>query len=410
MARAEAQAAALLRNHKRMAERHAWEERDDQIDHLNGVIDEAELQRRRETRKSEEAKYGPDGPKTRRVVAAIREGAKRRKSRARSANFNSRYERLPMMSRDDYLTEAEQNVLFCMMECGQGKASLEMANGYVTVRTGLSRTTVQNATRKLENLGYVRKVTRQVPGKAMNRPNLYVVVREELKAYFAAYRDNPRARWNRGKGGQAEGAHLRNIIPSSTDAPRETGGQDCREEAGRGGGEAEGEGVKDRVSEGGDVAEVIHHITDEEVCELTSAGLGFLGREAFDDMTPDKAAEQIEELMAEAMPALDRRYWRRGVQRHGLRRCLLAALETVMVARMRKNPKLVRVRPEENRLIRHPERYLSGILKAERGECRPEVTIGSIIEESRLAHLPESLKGVVEDRRQARERELEASR
>ena len=278
-------------------------------------------------------------------------------------------------------TPAQGAVLCAFMTYSKGKAVFEVAYGQVSKKAGTCKKTAQRTINLLVELGIlIKKVRPQVlDGKAMNKPNLYTILCPELlewaKSFFT-------------KRGDKEVAHPQEgdklcTTEDKTHTPKvvQAKGNKCRQKARRN---------DERKSP---------EELEADTFDLVARGaMEELGHPLPDQIDRDGVYAAILELKAAKQPNYKDFIWRQGLQRHGLRRALIAFLEVHVLAQVRRTS-IPDDRPwNERETIKNPNGYLYGILNRPHGQCHPEITLGGILEERQIYPLPVKLTRAVKAR------------
>lgn len=313
----------------------------------------------------------------------------------------------------------------------------EIANGQIEGGTGASRATVQRATAELVRLGVLQKTERLARGGRGNLANVYRLASERLVAWARrVFGARPQSRSEAaqdivseadGRGLTGEAQLRTGLRPVPTQAPHSRteesvagNGRSKANDQTEPGGEGSARGPEDgarRPLSGEEAREAgtgpeapspaLGAAWRPDAGELEAAH-DRLARAALEEIgkpltgSADRAAvtRAVTRLRRAHLPDFDEAEWARLRAVHG-RRADLAVLEVILLGTVREGT-IGPGRPaSQHRKIRHPERYLFGILARRRSACRPEVTLGRLLAHRGRA-LPYAVRLAVAEHDEAR--------
>lgn len=379
IAKIQAKYDALMQAHKEAT-------RDDFIAHSRGELNADALEWRHSERLAELADYevyGDDYERAERSEAH-KEALKARRTRWHGFTYAAmRF--FPYYQGLD-LTKAQKAVLCALMAAGKGKKTFAVAHDWICAKAGVSRGSVKITLRRLEAEGLLGIRERRLKGKAMNLWNQYTVKCGQLLKWASSLFTI--------KGSKTESHPPRGDIPVSTGKLNLEGQElderevkSCRQKAVRY--EESGAGLG----------------LDSETFALVARGaLEELGAPLPDKASENAIIEHIEGLKLSKQPDYKPYFWDKGVRKHGLRRTLLAFLDTQIVKQMRLSPIPDKRVWNERETVKCTNRYLSGILSRPALECRPELTLGAVLLAKQVYELPPALTRAVRARNQEKAR------
>ncbi|PHR62163.1 MAG: hypothetical protein COA43_00535 [Robiginitomaculum sp.] len=337
-----------------------------------GLMSEELMQSRLVKRESIIAMYEKDGDKMVKAIARDKSSAKKQKMEERWHAASHKTMRNFPYIKGFNPTKAQRAIIASMVRFTDGDEVFEVAHDWFVKSAGVSRGTVKTALRAMERAGILSIQERPIRGKAMNRKNLYTFTSEIFLSWFRSLFTF------RGSVSQLHPLRgdllVTTEVKTETTEPKTKGAVICRKKALR----------HEEVEAGPEL--------DYETFEaVASAGLSILGEDVPDEINEAYLVEEIIKLKETRQPAYKNFFWQKGVAKHGRRKALLAVLDTQIVREMRLAPIPDNRSWNEREVIRCPNRYLSAILKREREDCRPEITIGAIMESKQIYEMPSML-------------------
>ena len=143
--------------------------------------------------------------------------------------------------------------------------------------------------------------------------------------------------------------------------------------------------------------------TDEETFVLVAkAGLEKLGRTAPDKSGEGELMEILDQFRAEKLPNLKPWAWNTGRMKHGERKPRLAFLELMLLTDARKRLDCDNSPWNEREMIRNPPAYLASVLYRDPEDCKPELTIATLLAPFSIYDLPSDLLRSAKSRIKAR--------
>ena len=370
---------------ERLKTAHKEKSKTDSIKHLTGKMDASEYEQRFSARLSEIDSLEDTQTQIDLANLKAQRAETRHKQKLRLQRFYNLYSYIFPHYNDFTLTDGQKAVLIALMKKGQGSNEICTAKEYIAKIAGVSERTVQSALHYLARHGVLSITERRKPGEPMNYWNIYRIKCEALlrwaKHHFISNR------------GEADCAHRGINLFITTDQekkdpkPKQEAAEknNCRQKAGR-----------YEVFAGPEA-------TDEETFVLVAkAGLEKLGRTAPDKAGAGELIEILDQFRAEKLPNLKPWAWNTGRMKHGERKPRLAFLELMLLTDARKRLDCDNSPWNEREMIRNPPAYLASLLYRDPVDCKPELTIATLLAPFSIYDLPSDLLRAAKSRIKAR--------
>lgn len=336
-----------------------------------GELPSGEAERRKEARLEEIAALDIGSKAYEEAVRKEIRAEARKKKRMRWHRYSQGYFR-SFPSYDIDWTKAQKAVMIALLAASEGKVSFRVAIDWIAKKADASRSTVKRTIRRMEAEGLLSHREYRHSAKR-NEWNEYIIECSKLlrfaKRKFLGEGFNNELHYGPIKGNvtteQQEGTQ------STIEQPEEN---KCRSKAGR-------MMVERKTAD-----------IDPETFELVAkAALEEIGEPVNRKATQAEIMKTVLEMRDKKQPNFNQFFWEKGVREHGAMRTSLAFLQIWVLSRIRKLEENDDRPWNERKTIGNKDAYLYGILKKPPHECRPEITLGAILQAKEIYDLPKSL-------------------